>query len=280
MTSLPRPTRFEVPRHRVGPLPWHLPASCGAAAGGLVALALIGWADPAYGQARESGSGWSVQLTPYLWMIGIEGDLATLSGVPSVEVDWSFADVLDNLDFAFASFLEARHGAFSVLTELSYLRLGGEADLRGALLDDVTLTTGVLFVTGFTTYEALVGRGWQLDALAGARVWHARTELDLGPGLLPGRRSDESEAWVDPLVGARIRIDLGRGVSATGLADVGGFDIGSAVTWEMMATVDFRFNERILGHAGYRHMRVDYQDGDFLYDVELSGPIVAATFQF
>ena len=146
MTSLPRPTRFEVPRHRVGPLRSYAAQRrpVRSAAAGLIALGLTGWADQAHaqlGQEWEAGPGWSFQLTPYLWMIGIEGDLATLSGVPPVEVDWSFADVLDNLDLAFASFLEAR--AFSILTELSYLRLGGEADLRGPLLDDVELTTGV-----------------------------------------------------------------------------------------------------------------------------------------
>lgn len=205
MTSLPRPTRFEVPRHRVGPLRSYAAQRrpVRSAAAGLIALGLTGWADQAHaqlGQEWEAGPGWSFQLTPYLWMIGIEGDLATLSGVPPVEVDWSFADVLDNLDLAFASFLEARHGAFSILTELSYLRLGGEADLRGPLLDDVELTTGVLFVTGLGTYEALAGGAWRLGALAGARAWHTRTELDFGPGLLPGRTVDESDVWVDPLV--------------------------------------------------------------------------------
>jgi hypothetical protein len=257
--------------------------SAHSAAVGLIALGLTGWADQAQaqmGQEWEAGPGWSLRLTPYLWMIGIEGDLATLSGVPPVEVDWSFGDVLDNLDLAFTSFLEARHGAFSILTELSYLRLGGEADLRGPLLDDVELTTGVLFVTGLGTYEALAGRAWRLDALAGARAWHARTELEFGPGLLPGRTVDESEVWVDPLVGARIRIDLGRGLSATGLADLGGFDVGSTVTWEVMATLGYQLKDWIFAHAGYRHMRVDYENGDFLYDVELSGPIVGATFRF
>jgi hypothetical protein len=213
-------------------------------------------------------------------MIGINGDVATLSGLPTVEVDWGFADVLDNLDLAFASFLEARHGAFSILTELSYLRLGGEADLRGPLFDDVELTTGVLFATGFGTYEALVGEAWRLDALAGARVWHARTELEFGSGLLAGRSSDESEVWLDPLLGARITIELGGGVSAMGLADVGGFDLGSAVTWEALAIVGFQVDDWIYAHAGYRHMRVDYESGDFLYDVELSGPIIGATFRF
>lgn len=79
---------------------------------------------------------------------------------------------------------------------------------------------------------------------------------------------------------SRIRIDLGRGVSATGLADVGGFDVGSTVTWEVMVTLGYQLHDRIFAHAGYRHMRFDYENGDFLYDVDLSGPIVGATVRF
>lgn len=56
------------------------------AAGGLIMLAVAGWAGQARGQPGqdegERGSGWSLQITPYVWMIGIEGDLATLSGLP------------------------------------------------------------------------------------------------------------------------------------------------------------------------------------------------------
>ena len=47
-----------------------------------------------------------------------------------------------------------------------------------------------------------------------------------------------------------------------------------------MVTLGYQLHDRIFAHAGYRHMRFDYENGDFLYDVDLSGPIVGATVRF
>jgi hypothetical protein len=178
------------------------------------------------------------------------------------------------------SFLEARKDRFSILTELSYLRLSGDADTPGALFGGADLTSSTLFVTGFGTYEALTGRAWGIDALAGARFWYARTELDLSAGLLPTQQADESETWIDPLIGARLRISLGHGFSLIGIADIGGFGVGSDLSWEAMGVLGYRFNHWLSAHGGYRHMKVDYENGDFLYDLELSGPIIGAVFRF
>jgi hypothetical protein len=111
-------------------------------------------------------------------------------------------------------------------------------------------------------------------------LWYARTELDLNAGILPGRQTDEDKEWIDPLIGARLRIELQRGFSLIGLADIGGFHVGSDLTWEALGVLGYRFNSWLAAHAGYRYMKVDYEDGDFLYDVELSGPIIGATFKF
>jgi hypothetical protein len=229
---------------------------------------------------QDDGDGWSIRLTPYLWMSALEGKLATLSGVPAAEVDASFGDLLESLDFAFMAFLDARRGKFGVLTEISYMRLSGDADTPGALFDDVDLTSTAAFLTGLGTYEALAGGAWTLDAMAGGRLWYERTELDFAAGTLPGRQTDEDEVWFDPLIGARLRVDLPTGFLFIGQADIGGFDLGSDFTWEAIAVAGYRFNERVSVQAGYRHMEVDYDHGDFLYDIELSGPIVGTTFRF
>jgi hypothetical protein len=55
------------------------------------------------------------------------------------------------------------------------MRLSGDADTPGALFDDVELTSSILFVTAFGTYELLAGQAWGLDAMAGARIWYSRS---------------------------------------------------------------------------------------------------------
>jgi hypothetical protein len=47
-----------------------------------------------------------------------------------------------------------------------------------------------------------------------------------------------------------------------------------------MGALGYRFSDRIVARAGYRHLEDDYDDGGFVYDVELSGPILGVTFRF
>ena len=119
-----------------------------------------------------------------------------------------------------------------------------------------------------------------VDVLAGARIWYVDTEIHLSPGLLPARRAGDDEVWGDPVVGLRWNAPLGRGFFLTGYADVGGFGVASDLTWQLLGTLGYRFNDWISARAGYRHLDVDYKDDGFVWDVELSGPIVGATFRF
>lgn len=44
---------------------------------------------------------WQGQATAYVWGAGLGGDVTPFTGAPTVEVDKSLSDVLDNLDGAF-----------------------------------------------------------------------------------------------------------------------------------------------------------------------------------
>jgi len=59
---------------------------------------------PASGLADENG-GWSFSFTPYIFAVGLEGDVATLPPAASAEVDVPFSDILDNLDLALIFFI-------------------------------------------------------------------------------------------------------------------------------------------------------------------------------
>lgn len=52
-------------------------------AAGLV-LALAATASPVSASAEGEDHGWRVQLTPYVWMAGLSGDVRPLAGAPTV----------------------------------------------------------------------------------------------------------------------------------------------------------------------------------------------------
>ncbi len=87
---------------------------------------------------------------------------------------------------------------------------------------------------------------------------------------------------MDAIVGLRGHATFGDRFGVTGLADVGGFGIGSGadLTWQVQGTLDYAFTERIIGRLGYRYMSIDYSDSDLAMDVNIYGPLIGLTWTF
>jgi hypothetical protein len=231
-------------------------------------------------EAATNAGSWSFGLTPYIWFASLKGDVATLSGLPPVSVDADFGDIIENTDFALMLAAEARRGRFGIITDLNYLALSADGDTPGPLFGGAEVDTSTVFATVAGFYQLLAHERVSLDALAGARVWYVDTEIDLSAGLLPARSAQDDEVWADPVIGLRWTAPLGRGFFLAGAADVGGFGVESDSTWQLLGTLGYRFNDWFSARAGYRHLDVDYDHDGFVWDVELSGPIVGATFRF
>jgi hypothetical protein len=94
--------------------------------------------------------------------------------------------------------------------------------------------------------------------------------------------------WVDPFIGARLRQVLAPGQNLTLRGDVGGFDVGSEFTWQVLATYDFQLcvtdRYTLDGYLGYRALSVDYSQGSgnnrYEFDVLMQGPVMGATLRF
>jgi hypothetical protein len=246
-----------------------------------MAAAVIGGGSPADAQqATGKPPGWAFQLTPYVWFASLKGHVATLPGLPPASVDVSFSDILENTDEAVMLAAEARHGRVGIVAELTYLGLSANGNTPGALFGKAEANVDTLFATAAGFYRPIATEAATVDVLAGARIWYVDTELKLTSGLLPGRQTQEDETWADPLVGVRASLDLGRGFFISGLADIGGFGVASDYTWEVLGTVDYRFRDWGSARVGYRHLEVDYKNGGFVFDVEMSGPIAGLSFRF
>jgi hypothetical protein len=230
--------------------------------------------------AAAPGGGWSFALTPYVWFASLEGDVGAISGLPPVSVDAGFDDIIENTDIALMLAAEARRGRFGVVADFSYLGLSADGDTPGPLFGDAEVESDTIFATVAGFYQAVAGDGLSLDVLAGARIWYVDTEINLSAGLLPARGVQDDEVWADPVVGLRWNARLGRGFFLAGAADIGGFGVASDFTWQLLGTLGYRFNDRFSARAGYRHLAVDYEDDGFVWDVDLSGPIVGASFRF
>ena len=80
--------------------------------------------------------------------------------------------------------------------------------------------------------------------------------------------------WLDPVIAARLGVPLGGKWGLSLYGDVGGIIFGSDLTWQGVATVDYQISHKMSLGAGWRYLKVDYDKGDFLYDVGQSSPTV------
>ena len=92
--------------------------------------------------------------------------------------------------------------------------------------------------------------------------------------------SSANEDWLDPLVGFNARAELASRLSVGMLANVGGFGVGSDLSYELLPRVSYAFNDIINLHAGYRLLSLDFDSSAVEYDVREYGWIFGVGFNF
>ena len=167
--------------------------------------------------------------------------------------------------------LEARRSDWAILFDSIGMSLGRPVRNLDADLNFVVLEAGL----GYGVTETV-------ELIAGGRFVSMEAEIAriVDPILtVSGRQS-----WGDPFVGSRFRAPLSEKWGFTGRGDIGGFGIGSDLTWILSATLDYRVSDRASLVFGYRAWDVDYETGSgtdrFKCDILTSGPGLGFTFHF
>ena len=80
---------------------------------------------------------WTFRVAPYLWGAGLSGEVGAIPGAPAADIDLSFGDILETLDFCAFLAAEARKGDW-------FLR----ADAQAVLTEDDVATPGPQFSGG------------------------------------------------------------------------------------------------------------------------------------
>lgn len=217
---------------------------------------------------------WNYRAFLYLWGPALGGTTST-----GQDVELSFSDVVENLEFGLMGALEANKGPISLLGDFQYLDLASDQNAAvgpgiPAVADaDVS---GFVF-TGSVGYDFHQQRDSQLVAFGGVRYLGLDTTANLSVGAGSQRVSGDISN-VDAIVGIRGSQRLSDRWGLSYNADVGLGD--SDLTWHVGATLDYRINNWDLSF-GYRHMEWDLgTSSDVLSDLSFSGPIIGAKIAF
>jgi hypothetical protein len=235
---------------------------------------------------------WEFRVTPYLWAVQIESKV-TVGGY-SATANTYFPDVWRNLEGAGMLNFEAQKGKLGFFLNPLYMKLRGNGELtrrRDASLPlpptrdlTLTLTIGVVEFGGFyqvakwpLDWKQGKGRSVTLDVLAGGRYWYIHTDLDTTSPINPSKYNN----FVDPIIGARTKIDLTDNLALNLEGDIGGFGVGSEFTWNAQGSFSYQFTPLISAFVGYRAIYVDYKAGTGnRYEETFQGPLGGITFRF
>lgn len=226
-------------------------------------------------QPAAADDAWRFQLTPYVWMTGLSGDVRPLAGAPTVSTSSSFSEVLDDLEGAFFVSGSARRDRWVLFGDLTWASLSHESSPAPGIAVE-----GKVRQQSFTAaagYQVVSQPDHRLDLLAGARAWRIEAEVKV-PAL--GLDASKTERWVDPILAARLRSVWTPEWTTIVHADVGGFGVGADTTWQLVATGNYQVNDAFTLSAGYRHLAVDFEESGTRIDVSMSGPLLGATWRF
>jgi hypothetical protein len=254
-------------------------------------------------------SPWSFRFIPYGWFTALDGT-QTVRG-RSVKVNASFADIVEKSDTiaALMGDFEVRNGPFAALANLAWSKIGFSGSqvrtrspapgIAGTVGASLGLDIEMAILEAGAAYEFARVGPVAFDVLAGLRYWYQKADLsldvagtaDLGDLTVFGGRAlarSGTVDWVDPLVGARLRYTLAPGHELLLRGDIGGFDVGSRFSWQVIGGYGFDFATyngiTFAGVIGYRALYADYTQGTgrrrYEFDIVQHGPVIGLSIKF
>ena len=212
-------------------------------------------------EGEAEAESWEFEFTPYIWGAGFDGEVSVGGVTSPVENEYNFF-VLENLDLAGSATFEARKHNWALLFDGLYTRYSD--DFSNPLFSTRLISEG-----GF--FEAAVSYRFDslkfMEVLAGARYVFVKLNL----ALTPGPAAEGSKDWVDPVLGLRFTWEMTENWTMRLRGDLGGFGAGSDIVSSAVWTIEYSITEMFSLKAGYRFMKGEFEDQDFVHDVSLSG---------
>jgi opacity protein-like surface antigen len=232
---------------------------------------------------------WQFEVTPYLWASAMKGHVEA-GPLPRVDIDMSFSDIWDSLDFGLMSGFEARKGRIGFLADAIYMKVSSGATARRTGSGPIGATASAsadleieqTMLAAALAYRVSSGPT-AIDVIGGARYSNIDAKANIEGsffGISRSRSRSGDKDWVDPYVGIRVLHPLSERWTLTAYFDYGGFGVGSDSTWQAIAGAEYAFSKAVSLKFGYREMSVDYDKSGFVYDMRNKGAYLGVGIKF
>lgn len=225
----------------------------------------------------EESQGWKFEVTPYVWLAGIDGDV-TVNG-HKADFEKSASDLLDYLDVA------------------GSIRIGAECNrfMIGALVDYFTLSTDNLDVddqpqrgsldTTTLLLEGAVGYrvdGWMegqsFGLMVGVRNLHIANDLTVYERGKSSEANDVTDAMFYLLPNVPVFPSKIKGLRFNPILGIGAGD--SDLAYELFPQFQYQITDSIVARLGYRRVGWNFEDGDKEMNMGMSGLIAGVGVTF
>jgi hypothetical protein len=245
-------------------------------------LMLFGKSENITAQDAAAVKKWNFLTDVYLMFPYMDGETGK-GDLLSVPVDASPGDIFSKLKMAAMLYLEAKTEKWAITSDLVYMNLNQEVT-PGTVLHsgNVTAKEFIWEPAGFYRIVPF----WEVGA--GGRLTTLSTDIDVRRNVFPAGTEEVtangSKTWFDPVIITRLSCDINDKWLFQFRGDVGGFGIGSDLTWQLQAYAGYKFGNVFQLTAGYRILSVDYDKGAgterFIYNVNTFGPVIRFGFNF
>lgn len=221
---------------------------------------------------------WDFSATVYGWVPGLDATVETPFG--DVASGAAKGDVIDNLDMAFFTTFEARRDRWGILVDVVYAKLSTDKDTPfGALFSEADIKMEMSAVSAYGLYRSYESDHLLADVGFGVRAFGLDLDTRLKPGSLAERNFGGDKTWALPLVAGRFIVPINDQWFATAFFDYGKTDDATS-TWQGVATVGYRINDRWTVQAGYRQMDLQQEVAGRDADIKLKGPVIGVNYRF
>ncbi|WNC73835.1 hypothetical protein RGQ13_07550 [Thalassotalea psychrophila] len=237
---------------------------------------------------------WKFEFTPYIWAAANEGKSGAygdLNGVPFESIspiDISFSDLAEELDFGTMFNFSAKKNNWFMYSEVTVLSIENaevavpppadassasiKTDISGEIID-IAAGYRLMERSNFDLYGYIGARYFNLDVTLKTK----RTKLN---NEVVKRNINTGDDFIDPFVGVHAKWKINNTFALQGRLEVGGFADQPSENTLVSVTLDHNLSDNWSLKYFYRMMNIDYKDNGFVYDMEVTGPGIGATYKF
>jgi hypothetical protein len=224
-------------------------------------------------KADDFNAGWAVEVTPYAWLAGINGDV-TVNGTEA-RIEQSFSDLYDAVDLSGSLLGVVRKDRFVFWTQADYVGLDSnqlEDALPNASLETYSTLLGV--AAGYQ-FEGLLESS-TIDTMVGFRYGHFENKSTINAV----RTGEGTIDVVDPMLVVRPNVPITDWITLNPIFAVGGGG-DSDFIFELQPQLHFQITKHFATRVGYRRLRYKCQgDRGHALDATIQGFIVGVGYTF